>query len=84
MKTINKHYNIDLLLSQVKDWPAANIGSYSSNGATGVVGHYTQLIWGSTKKVGCGFVQYMDPAKPTMTYRQVSNFQVLKISNQTS
>jgi len=74
VNTINKHYNIDLILSQVKDWPAANVGSFSSNGATGVVGHYTQLIWGSTKKVGCGFVQYMDPEKPTIPYRQVKLF----------
>merc|ERR1712029_849249 len=26
---------------EVKDWPAANVGSFSSVGATGVIGHYT-------------------------------------------
>ena len=57
---------------QVKDFPSGNVGSFSSNGATGVVGHYTQLVWGATTKVGCGFVMNMDPKKPDMTYRQVT------------
>ena len=30
---------------QVKDFPPANVGSFSSDGATGVVGHYTQVVW---------------------------------------
>jgi hypothetical protein len=56
---------------QVKDWPSANIGSYTSAGATGVVGHYTQLIWSESKKVGCGYVMYSDPEKPNSPYKQV-------------
>jgi hypothetical protein len=55
----------------VKDWPSEIVGSFSNDGATGTVGHYTQLVWGETNKVGCGFVMYMDPAKPNVPYRQV-------------
>ncbi|XP_068225153.1 uncharacterized protein [Palaemon carinicauda] len=31
----------------------------SFEGARGV-GHYTQMVWGSTQYVGCGFIQYQD------------------------
>merc|ERR1711950_127592 len=44
---------------EVKDWPAANVGSFSS---VGVIGHYTQVVWAETKKVGCGVIYYRDQA----------------------
>lgn len=28
--------------------------NYSSNSSTGVTGHYTQVVWGNTTRVGCG------------------------------
>ena len=34
--------------------------AYSSNkaetGATGVIGHYTQVVWADTAEVGCGYM----------------------------
>lgn len=56
--------------NEVAAWPSANLGAYSEAGATGVVGHYTQLIWGATTKVGCGFVAYIDASQPRYQYRQ--------------
>ena len=48
---------------QVKDFPSANVNPWSTTGATGVTGHYTQVIWGNTKKVGCGFITRRDDSK---------------------
>ena len=61
---------------EVKDWPAANVGAFSSNGATGVIGHYTQVIWAETKKVGCGVMYYKDASDwaAKYPYRKVHNF----------
>ena len=28
---------------EVKDFPPGNVGSYSKSGATGIIGHYTQV-----------------------------------------
>jgi len=53
---------------EVKDWPAANVGSFSSVGATGVIGHYTQVVWAETKKVGCGVIYYRDQADWAASY----------------
>ena len=27
-----------------------------NNGATGVIGHYTQAVWAETTDVGCGYI----------------------------
>ena len=36
------------------------MGSYSSDqavtGSTGVIGHYTQVVWANTAEVGCGYM----------------------------
>jgi uncharacterized protein YkwD len=38
----------------VKEWAAESRDyDYKSNGCSGVCGHYTQVIWGDTKEVGC-------------------------------
>ena len=57
-------------------WPAANLAAFTQTGTVGVTGHYTQLIWGATTKVGCGYVSYVDPTSPQTPYRQVSNFAI--------
>ena len=58
---------------EVKDWPAANVGAFSPAGATGVIGHYTQLVWAETKRVGCGVIYYNDtsPSAKKYPYRKV-------------
>ena len=53
---------------EVKDWPAGNVGAFSNNGATGVIGHYTQVIWAETKKVGCGVIYYRDQSDFAANY----------------
>jgi len=45
---------------EVKDWPASNVGAFSSNGASGTIGHYTQVVWADTEYVGCGVIYYKD------------------------
>ncbi len=44
---------------QVADFPPANVGSFSSNGATGDIGHYTQVVWAESHEVGCGYINYL-------------------------
>ena len=58
---------------EVKDWPAANVGAFSTTGATGVIGHYTQLVWAETKRIGCGVIYYNDtsPSAKKYPYRKV-------------
>lgn len=29
-------------------------------GATGVIGHYTQIVWAETSEVGCGYIRFTD------------------------
>ena len=45
---------------QVNDFPSENVSSYP-NSLTEKVGHYTQVIWAKTQKVGCGFIQASNP-----------------------
>lgn len=37
-------------------------------------GHFTQLIWGDTQKVGCGAQQYYDPETHGNTWLLVCNY----------
>lgn len=41
--------------SVVQDW-ASEVAAYdyASNGCSGVCGHYTQVVWADSKKLGCG------------------------------
>jgi hypothetical protein len=58
-QTTNYKNHIAGWFDEVKDFPGANVSPYTgSNGATGTVGHYTALAWGSTKEVGCGIVSF--------------------------
>jgi len=55
--------------NEINDWPAANVASFSMKGVPKgkVVGHFTQVIWGATKEIGCGFVSFNNPEHP-MSY----------------
>ena len=35
----------------------------------GKVGHYTQLVWAETTKIGCGFIEREDPEPEEEKYR---------------
>lgn len=44
------------------------LGNRSSSLAT--IGHYTQIAWANTYKIGCGVVSYLDKAfQPTYPYK---------------
>ena len=53
---------------EVKDFPSDNVKAFSMNGATGVIGHYTQVVWAETKKVGCGVMYYKDSRPKSSSY----------------
>ena len=50
----------DFTLFQVADITLQAVNSYSSDqavtGSTGVIGHYTQVVWAETAEVGCGYM----------------------------
>jgi len=54
-KAINAWYD------EVKDMPNTLVESFGSNTCSGVIGHYTQVVWAETYEVGCGAIHY--PAK---------------------
>ena len=45
---------------KVADITLRAVNSYSSDrdvtGSTGVIGHYTQVVWARTAEVGCGYM----------------------------
>ena len=59
---------------QVIHMPPALVSEFPKNatdaGATGVIGHYTQIVWAETSEVGCGYIRFTD-VKGTVT--DVSN-----------
>ncbi|MGB5686383.1 MAG: CAP domain-containing protein [Candidatus Electrothrix sp.] len=48
MQEITEQNVVDAWGNEVKDY------DYASNSCHGVCGHYTQVVWKSTKEVGCG------------------------------
>ena len=52
--------NLILKYFQVKDITAQAVDSFSLDktvtGATGDIGHYTQVVWAETTDVGCGYM----------------------------
>ena len=51
--------------AQLASFPADAVDSYyhynnknNNNNNTGKYGHFAQLVWGSTRRLGCGFVSY--------------------------
>ena len=57
---------------EVKDFDPSKYNGFTSNKPphNGVIGHYTQVVWAKTKKVGCGFIQYDDNG----LYTEVSTY----------
>ena len=66
-----KNSSIALTYFQVDDFPSAETSSFRSRGKTEpVVGHYTQVVWAESSKVGCGFMEWKQGAM----FKQVSYF----------
>merc|ERR1712020_452603 len=51
---------VGMWYGEVKDMTKKARKSFSSNnaltGATGVIGHYTQVVWAESHEVGCGYM----------------------------
>ena len=71
-KKIQSWYN------EVYDFPAKNVGAFSTQGATGTIGHYAQMVWGETEFIGCGAMYYKDDNYPRFPYRKVSLENILQ------
>nr|QHA25178.1 venom allergen/CRISP [Periegops suteri] len=53
---------------EVADFNKNIVGSFNPAGGTGVIGHFTQVIWAQTWKVGCGYVAYKEGEKMNQMY----------------
>ncbi|KAJ4435856.1 hypothetical protein ANN_18475 [Periplaneta americana] len=62
---------------EVKDVAPDTVNKFPGS-STGIIGHYTQLVWAQTKYVGCGRTFYEDNGKRTTTllcnYGPAGNF----------
>lgn len=52
------------------DFPAGNVAAFSPAGATGTIGHFTQLVWAETKHIGCGIMYHKDASKPQYPFKK--------------
>ncbi|CAG0913318.1 unnamed protein product [Notodromas monacha] len=62
---------VDAWYSEVKDWSSANINPYKFASATG---HYTQVVWATTERVGCGAIVYQAPGSSSYTKLYACNY----------
>ena len=46
---------IDSWYTEIDQFPVTSVSSYSFNHKTG---HYSQMMWGTTTKIGCGSITY--------------------------
>jgi len=53
---------VEMWYDEVKDMTtkALTDPTGENNGATGVIGHYTQVVWAETTDVGCGYIAKLD------------------------
>jgi len=55
----NWDWAIQAWYDEIKDYYPQNAEKFTSPGRNGgVVGHFTQLIWADTHKIGCGYVKF--------------------------
>jgi len=56
------HLPIQAWYNEITNYDNAdtNVEKFSGTGTTGVVGHFTQVIWAETYKIGCGFIIYQE------------------------
>nr|CAH0100864.1 unnamed protein product [Daphnia galeata] len=69
MKKSNWTSMIQSWYDEVKIVSSSYVSSFPSN-PTGVIGHYTQMLWAKTFKIGCGIVSYYDTKfQPSYAYK---------------
>ncbi len=69
--TFNFAAPVESWYSEIKDVTEAMLRSYPSN-PPAVIGHFTQVVWGDSTKVGCGISQYaVDGDNGTVLYYTV-------------
>jgi hypothetical protein len=56
---------------QVENWPMENVGNFTMDGKTGKVIHYTQMVWGGSFRIGCGYINANNDRDPANPYRRV-------------
>ncbi len=56
---------------EFENFPVENVRRFSSQGANGTIGHFTQLIWAETYLVGCGAIYHNDEAFPKHPYKKI-------------
>jgi len=54
----------------------SNSGSSQASTNGKAIGHYTQIVWAKSNKVGCGFVMYEDPSAKYPTLKAYSKYVV--------
>lgn len=52
-------------------------------GVTGKVGHYTQIVWAETYKIGCGYIMYKKGKKFNKVWYQMNRKFVIIILKRT-
>jgi len=67
VKRVQSWYN------EVSLFNSASIDTFSFSSATG---HYTQIVWAETDRLGCGTVYYRDDSNGRLTNRLVCNYAV--------
>jgi len=59
MPDVDWEWAIQAWYDEVKDYDSSKAELFTSPGRNGaVVGHFTQVAWADTHKVGCGFVRF--------------------------
>ena len=61
---------IEVWYEEVVGWPAAKLLRFDRTGIEKDIRHYTQLIWGATTRIGCGYISYIDLKNPNAKYMQ--------------
>jgi len=66
-------YAVDSWYSEVEYMTSDLVDSFVPDDASGVIGHYTQVVWADTYEVGCGAIHYSDK-HGTTTYPQTKKY----------
>ncbi|XP_037090903.1 venom allergen 5-like, partial [Pollicipes pollicipes] len=60
------NHAIEAWYEEVKDFASFDVDQFPSTQV--VIGHYTAMVWGDTRRVGCGFVNYRTVGRDNRIY----------------